>query len=78
MFLFPFLFTLATSKKAWVIDSWSHSYGRGVWIPSFSRHLNNWEIEIMERFLARLLVKVVVEGEEDKVCWLETERNFLW
>ena len=32
----------------------------------------------MERFLARLLVKVVVEGEEDKVCWLETERNFLW
>ncbi|RVW48806.1 Nuclear pore complex protein NUP214 [Vitis vinifera] len=78
VFLFPFLFTLATSKKAWVIDSWSHSYGRGVWIPSFSRHLNNWEIEIMERFLARLLVKVVVEGEEDKVCWLETERNFLW
>ncbi|RVX12998.1 Nuclear pore complex protein NUP214 [Vitis vinifera] len=59
----------ATSKKAWVIDSWSHSYGRGVWIPSFSRHLNNWEIEIMERFLARLLVKVVVEGEEDKVTW---------
>ena len=41
--------------------------------PSFSRCLNDWEIEIMECFLARLQDMVVVRGGEDKVIWLETE-----
>ena len=36
---------------------------------------NDWEIESVERFLARLLVKVVVEEGEDLVCWLEAKRG---
>ena len=38
---FPSLFALATSKEAWVVDLWSHSNGSGIWIPRFSRHLND-------------------------------------
>ena len=39
----------------------------------FTRNLNDWEIEIVEHFLARFLFKVVVERGEDKVCWLKTK-----
>ena len=63
------LFALAGSKEAWVVASWFHSNGRGVWNPRFFKLLSDWEIEIVERFLARPQDKVVVEGGEDKVCW---------
>lgn len=69
---FPSLFALATSKDR-VADLWSHSNGRGVWTPRFSRNLNNWKIKIVEHFLAMLLIKVVVERGEDKMCWLRTK-----
>ncbi|RVW48809.1 hypothetical protein CK203_009723 [Vitis vinifera] len=59
----------ATSKEAWVADLWSHSNDRGAWSPRFSRHLNDWEIQDVERFFARLLGKGVDEGGEDKVCF---------
>ena len=66
---FSSLFALATSKEAWMGDLWSRSNSRGVWTPGFSRHLNDWEIENVEHFSARLLVKGLVEGGGDKVCW---------
>ena len=68
---FPSLFALATLKEAWVADLWSHFIGAGVWIPRFSRHLNDREIEEVECFFARLVGKGADEGGEDKVCWLE-------
>ena len=52
-----------------MVASWFHSNGRGVWNPRFFTLLSDWEIEIVERFLARPQDKVVVEGGEDKVCW---------
>ena len=52
---------------------WQHSNERGGWNPNFPRPLNDWEIVIVERFLARLQVKVVDEDKEDKVCWVETK-----
>ena len=42
---FRSLLALATSKEAWMSDLWSHSNGRGMLTPRFSRHLNDWEIE---------------------------------
>ncbi|KAL6349617.1 hypothetical protein AAG906_035778 [Vitis piasezkii] len=39
---------------------------RGGWNPSFSRLLNDWEIEMMECFLSRIQDKVVVEEREDE------------
>ena len=49
-------------------DLWLYSNERGVWIPNFSRHLNNWEIDMVECSLARLQDKVVVKGGKAKVC----------
>ncbi|RVX00794.1 hypothetical protein CK203_026384 [Vitis vinifera] len=45
----------------------------GGWNPNFLRPLNDWEIVIGVRFLARLQDKVVEEGKEDKVCWVDTK-----
>ena len=70
---FPSLFALSNSKDAWVVELWQHSNEGGSWNPNFPRPLNDWEIVIVERFLAKLQDKVVEEGTEDKVCWVETK-----
>ena len=72
---FPSLFALSNSKDAWVVDLWQHSNERGVWNPIFPRPLNDWEIDMMERFLARLQDKVVDEGSEDKIWWVEAKNG---
>ena len=74
---FPSLVALDSSKEAWVVDLWHHSKERCVWTPTFSRRLNDWEIKVVEHFLARLQEGATVKGGEDKMCWLETEWNFL-
>ena len=51
-----------------MVELWQHSNERGGWNSNFSRPLNNWEIVIVKRFLARLQDKVVEEGKENKVC----------
>ncbi|RVX19853.1 hypothetical protein CK203_005107 [Vitis vinifera] len=38
------------------------------WDRVEERHLNNWEIDMVECFLARLQDKVVVKGGKAKVC----------
>ena len=65
---FPSLFTLSNSKDAWVAELWQHSNEECGWNHNFLRPLNDWEIVIVERFLARLQDKVVEEDKEDKVC----------
>ena len=64
---FPSLFVLASSKEAYVTILWNQSNVRGCWTLSFSRHLKDWEIEIMKCFLSKLQEKVVHGGGEDKV-----------
>ncbi|RVW56144.1 hypothetical protein CK203_080825 [Vitis vinifera] len=66
---------IASSKEAWVADLWNQSNVSGCWTPSFSRHLNHWEIEIVEWFPSRLQDKVVYGGGEDKVIWLKTKNG---
>lgn len=61
-----------------MVDFWSHSFGSGVWIPRFSRHLNDWEIKDVECFFARLVSKGVDVGEEDKVSWLEEKSRIFF
>ena len=51
---FSSLFALSNSKEAWVVELWQHSSEGGGWSPNFPRPLNDWEIVIVERFLARL------------------------
>ena len=62
MCFFSVLFALASSKEVWVADSQNQSNIRGCWTTNFSRHLNDWEIEIVECFLSRLQERVVNEN----------------
>ena len=62
-----------SSKEAWVADLWVHSSEGGGWNSSFSRPLNDWEIETVECFLSMIQDKVVVEEREDEVFWAVTK-----
>lgn len=48
---FPSLFIVASSKEAWIEEVWNHSSKGGCWAPHFTRRINNWEMDTMERFL---------------------------
>ena len=37
------------------------------WTPLFSRVLNDWEIELVERFLHKVQAFMVQRGDEDRV-----------
>ena len=67
---FPSLFALATSKEAWVVDVWSPSFDGGCWAPHFSKRLNDWEVELVERFFMRLQRWRVSSDEEDRLVWV--------
>ena len=70
---FPSLFALASSKEAWVVDTWVQSPAGGGWNPSFSRPLNDWEIGKAGCFLSRIQDKVVVEERKDVAFWADTK-----
>ena len=50
----PSLFNLDLNKEATVADMWDSDRGEGCWSPTFLRSLNDWEIEVVERFLQTL------------------------
>ncbi|RVW23302.1 hypothetical protein CK203_095520 [Vitis vinifera] len=54
------------SNEARVANLKVRSNERGVWIPNFSKPLNDRDIEIVQCFLTRLQDKVVVVEGEDK------------
>ena len=66
---FPSLFTLSSSKKAWVADVWNPEGDGGGWTPLFSGSFNDWELELMERFRQKIQVVRVHRDVEDRVIW---------
>ena len=64
---------LMHSNEARVANLKVRSNERGVWIPNFSKPLNDRDIEIVQCFLTRLQDKVVVVEGEDKVSWVKTK-----
>ena len=62
---FPSLYALATSKEVWVVEVWDTIGEVGGWNPRFLRPFNNWELEMVERFLFSLQGKRVVFNLED-------------
>ena len=47
---FPNLFSIASSKDAWVVDVWDG----GSWNPRFFKQLNDWELKEVHNFFWRL------------------------
>ena len=70
---FPSLYALATSKEVWVVEVWDTIGEVGGWNPRFLRPFNNWEFEMVERFLFSLQGKRVVFNLEDKLRWKEAK-----
>ena len=66
---FPFLFTISLSKEAWVADVWNLDGDGGGWTPLFSRAFNDWEVELVERFLQKIQAFRVYKDVEDRVIW---------
>ena len=51
---FPSLFAISLAKDVWVLDVWN-PYGVGDgWTPLFSRAFNDWESEMVERFMLKI------------------------
>ena len=62
---FPSLYALVTSKEAWVVEVWDATGEDGGSNPRFSRPFNDWEMEMVERFIFLLQGKRVVINLED-------------
>ena len=61
------LFAISLEKDAWVSDVWSPGGVGDGWTPIFSRAFNDWEIEMVERFMLKIQVFRVQKDDEDKV-----------
>ena len=50
-------------------DYWSRSQEEVGWQPLFTRHFNDWEVEDLERLLARLGKITLGDELEDTLRW---------
>ena len=63
----PSLFTISMYKEAWVVDVWNPDGDGGGWAPLFSRAFNDWEVELVVRFLQKIQAFRVHKDVEDRV-----------
>ena len=47
----------------------------GGWTPRFSRPFNDWEVEVVERFLLTIQGKGLNADVEDRMMWRETKNE---
>ena len=66
---FPSLFVISLAKDVWVSDVWNPDGVGDGWTPLFSRELNDWEIEMVERFMLKIQPFRMQREIEDKVVW---------
>ena len=68
LFFFPSsLYALEISKEAWVAKVCDALGEKGGWNPCFCKPFNDWEMEMVERFLFSLQEKRVVTIMEDRI-----------
>ena len=66
---FPSLLAISLAKDVWVSDVWNPDGVGDDWTPLFSRAFNDWEIEMVERFMLKIQVFRVQRDDKDKVVW---------
>ena len=66
---FPSLYSLASSRDAWVAQLWDQFGNLGHWNPIFTRLNNDWEMEDVETFFSRLHGHALRRGDEDVMFW---------
>ena len=62
---FPSLYSLASSRDAWVAQLWDQSRELGHWNPIFTRLNNDWEMEEVEVFFRRLHIQALRMDNKD-------------
>ena len=73
---FPRLYSLASSKDAWVAQLWDQSGNLGYWNPIFTRLNNDWEMEEVKTFFSRLHSHVLRRGNEDVMSLRVSKKDF--
>ena len=56
-----------------MVEVWDSLKEKGGWNPWFSGLFNDWEMEMVERFLFSLQGKRVVTNLEDRILWKEAK-----
>ena len=72
---FPFLYVSADSKEVRVVEVWDSLGEEGGWNPRFSRPFNDWEVDLVERFLSTIQGKRVFMDSKDRMLWKETKNG---
>ena len=75
MCVLPFLITLSLTKETWVADVWNPEGEEGGWTPLFSRAFNDWELDLVERFLQKIQAIRVQRDVDDRVIWTVARRG---
>ena len=71
------MFILAVQKDAMVANLWNYNREEGGWFPTFLRSFNDWEMEVVERFLSSIHRKKIKPWIEDKLLLKgSSHRNF--
>ena len=65
--MFSYLFALAESKEAWVVDVWHSSGEEGGWNPHLLRPFSDWEVDLVEHFIDAIQGKKMILKVEDTV-----------
>ena len=68
---FPNLYSIGSSKDAWVSNVWDGSN----WDPRFIRQLHDWDMEEVDVFLGMLYDHSIYVGIDDVMVWMETRNG---
>uniref|UniRef100_A0A2N9GZ95 Reverse transcriptase zinc-binding domain-containing protein n=1 Tax=Fagus sylvatica TaxID=28930 RepID=A0A2N9GZ95_FAGSY len=66
---FPALYSIALNKEAAVADYMQFSHGNLSWEVEFVRNLQDWELDSLVSFLARLYLVSLNDSGLDQTCW---------
>ena len=68
----PSLYVIVDFKENWVKNVWHTTVEGNYWAHRFSRLLNDWDLDLIERFLLSFQVRSVYREKENKVIWIRS------
>ena len=68
----PSLYVIVDFKEDWVKNVWHSTVEGNYWAHRFSRLLNDWDLDLIERFLLSFQVRSVYREKENKVIWIRS------
>jgi hypothetical protein len=72
---YPALFSFAPYIDAWVVDNLYVQDGVAQWNVVFTRLVQDWEVEMVLSFYARLPFYPIRHGAEDRLVWSISKRG---